>query len=130
MAKIRLLLADDHPIMLASVRRQLGEDFDIVGTANNGQEAVDATVRLNPDVLIMDISMPLLDGFQAASCIRAAGCKTTVIFLTVHQDPDFVAVALSCGARGYVSKSRLSIDLAKAIYEALEGRSFVSPFHV
>lgn len=129
MAKIRVLLADDHQVMLARVRWQLGEEFDIVGTTNNGQDAVEAAMRLGPDVLVMDISMPVLDGFQAALRIRDSGCGTRVIFLTVHQDEDFVAAAFSAGVRGYVTKPRLSTDLARAICEALAGGSFVSPFN-
>jgi DNA-binding NarL/FixJ family response regulator len=126
-AKARVLLADDHGPMIARVRWQLGEELDIVGTAGNGQEAIDAVLRLDPDVLVIDISMPLVDGFQAASQIRDAGCKTKVIFLTVHESADFVSAAFSSGASGYVTKSRLSTDLLPAIQDALLGRSFVSP---
>ena len=121
MAKVRVLLADDHGAMIARVRWQLGEEFDIVGTAGNGQEAIDAVLRLDPDVLVIDISMPLVDGFQAAARIRDAGCKTKVIFLTVHEGADFVSAAFSSGASGYVIKSRLSTDLAPAIQDALDG---------
>jgi DNA-binding NarL/FixJ family response regulator len=126
-AKVRVLLADDHVAILARVRRGLGENFEIVETAKNGEEAVEAVLRLDPDVLVMDVSMPVLDGFQAASRIRAAGRRTKVIFLTVHEDADFVSAAFSVGASGYVTKSRLSTDLVPAIYDALQGRSFVSP---
>jgi DNA-binding NarL/FixJ family response regulator len=129
-AKVRVLLADDHVAMIARVRGQLGEEFDIVGTAENGQDAIDAVLRLDPDVLVIDISMPVLDGFQAASRIRDAGCKTKVIFLTVHRDADFVSTAFLSGASGYVTKSRLSSDLTPAIQDALQGRSFVSPLTV
>jgi DNA-binding NarL/FixJ family response regulator len=126
-AKVRVLLADDHVAMIARVRSKLGEEFDIVGTVENGQEAIDAVLRLDPDVLVIDVSMPVLDGFQAASRIRDAGRRTKVIFLTVHGDADFVSAAFSSGASGYVIKSRLSTDLVPAIQEALEGHPFVSP---
>ncbi|HEX4772384.1 MAG TPA: response regulator transcription factor [Bryobacteraceae bacterium] len=126
MAKIRVLLADDHVPMIARVRWQLGEEFDIVGTAGNGQEAIDAVLRLHPDVLVIDLSMPVLDGFEAAARIRDAGCQTKVIILTVHEGADFVSAAFSSGASGYVTKSRLATDLAPAIEGALLGRSFVS----
>ena len=130
MAKTRVLLADDHAAIIMRVQWQLGEEFDIVGTAKNGQEAVEAVLRLDPDVLIMDISMPVLDGFQAAASIRNAGSKTKVIFLTVHEDADFVSAAFSSGASGYVTKSQLSTDLRRAIHEAIEGRSFISSLGV
>jgi len=126
-AKVRVLLADDHLAILARIHRHLGEKFDVVGTAKNGQEAVEAVSRLDPDVLVIDISMPVLDGFRAAARIKEAGHKTKVIFLTVHEDADFVAAAFSAGASGYVTKTRLSTDLVTAINDALQGRSFVSP---
>jgi len=125
--RVRVLLADDHARMIARVRWQLGEEFDIVGTVRNGQEAIDAVLRFEPDVLVIDISMPVMDGFQAASRIRDAGCKTKVIFLTVHEGADFVSAAFSSGALGYVLKSRLSTDLVPAIRDALAGLSYVSP---
>lgn len=130
MAKIRVLLADDHIAILARIRRGLGDQFDIVDAVKNGQEAVEAVLRLDPDVLVTDISMPLLDGFQAASRIRNAGSRTKVIFLTVHEDVDFVSAAFAAGASGYVTKSRLATDLVSAINDALLGRSFVSPLNV
>jgi DNA-binding NarL/FixJ family response regulator len=129
-AKVRVLLAEDHVAMIAKVRSKLGEAFDIVGTVENGQEAIEAVLRLDPDVLVIDISMPVLDGFQAASRIRDAGRRTKVIFLTVHGDADFVSAAFSSGASGYVIKSRLSTDLVPAIHDALVGRSFVSPLNM
>jgi len=125
--RIRVLLADDHAAMIARVRWQLGEEFDIVGTAQNGQEALEAVFRFDPDVLVIDISMPVMNGFEAASRIRDAGCKTKVIFFTIHEGADFVSAAFSSGALGYVTKSRLSTDLVTAIRDALAGRSYVSP---
>ncbi len=126
MPKIRVLLADDHEAILEQVRLQLGEDFDIVGSVGNGRDAVDAVLRLQPDVLVTDISMPVLDGLQAARRLRSSNCGTKIVFLTIHTDPDFVAAALSTGAFGYVTKPRLSTDLIPAIQQALEGHVFVS----
>ncbi len=126
MAKIRVVLADDHKALLARVRRTLCEDFEVVATAEDGNQAVDAVVLLNPDVLVIDISMPVLDGLQAAKRLQKANCPTKVVFLTIHEDPDFVAAALSVGASGYVTKARLSTDLVPAIRAALQGRTFVS----
>ena len=124
--KVRVMLADDHQAILARVRSQLGEEFEIVGTAANGSEAVDAVCRLDPDVLVIDISMPVLSGLETAERLRTSGCRTKIVFLTIHDDPDFIAAAFSAGALGYVTKNRLSDDLAPAIHEVLSGHIFVS----
>lgn len=126
MTKIRVLLADDHQAILARVRRELGEEFEIVGSAGNGQDAVDAVSSLDPDVLVIDISMPVLNGLDAALRLRATHCRAKVVFLTIHDDLDFIAAALSAGASGYVLKNRLSTDLVPAIRAALLGHTFIS----
>jgi len=126
MEKIRVLLADDHQSILAQVRLTLGEDFDVVGAVANGRDAVDEVRRLDPDVLVIDISMPVLDGLQAVSQLRYINHRTKVVFLTVHEDEEFVTEAFSAGASGYVTKADLTTDLVPAIHEALEGRSFTS----
>ena len=126
MGKARVLLADDHEAIQARVRSILGEDFDVVGAVSNGRDAVLEVQRLDPDVLVIDISMPVLDGLQAVSKLRARKCRTKFIFLTVHEDSDFIAAAFSAGASGYVTKSHVTTDLVPAIHEALEGRTFVS----
>lgn len=127
MRKIRVLLADDHQGILAEIRRELGTEFEVVAEVGNGQDAVDAALTLDPDVLVTDISMPVMDGLQAAACLRAKRCRAKVIFLTIHEDPDFLDAAFSVGAFGYVTKARLSVDLVHAIREALLGNTFVSP---
>jgi DNA-binding NarL/FixJ family response regulator len=126
MGKFRILLADDHQAILQRVCGLLSEDFDIVGTVNNGRDAVVAAFRLNPDVLVIDISMPILNGLQAAQQLRSAKHPAKVVFLTVHRDEDFIAAALSAGALGYVVKSEVATDLVPAISEALAGRVYVS----
>jgi len=126
MDKIRILLADDHQTVLQRVCELLGDDFEIVGTVNNGRDAVVAALRLNPDVLVIDISMPVLNGLQAAQQLRSAKQPTKIVFLTVHTDRDFVTAALSAGALGYVTKSDVATDLVPAISEALAGRIYVS----
>jgi DNA-binding NarL/FixJ family response regulator len=126
MAKVRVLLADDHEEILARVRTTLGEEFEVVGAVKNGRDAVIEVQRLDPDVLVIDISMPVLNGLQAASRVRSTNPRTKVVFLTVHEDRDFVAAALSAGAVGYVTKSQLTTDLAPAIREAFEGHTYVS----
>lgn len=126
MDKIRVVLADDHQEVIASVRRTLGEEFEIVEAVENGSEAVAAVLALDPDVLVTDISMPILDGLQAARRIQRTNGRTKIIFLSIHEDRDFLAAALSAGAAGYVIKPRLSTDLVRAIQEALQGNIFVS----
>jgi len=126
MGKIRILLADDHETILRRVRAVLGEEFEIVAAVHNGRDAVKDVQHLNPDVLVIDISMPILDGLRAVSELRSKGCRTKFIFLTVHEDPDFVAAAFSAGASGYVTKLSITTDLVPAIHEALEGRTYVS----
>ena len=126
MGKIRVLLADDHETILSRVGIVLGEEFDIVGAVKNGRDAVVEARRLDPDVLVIDISMPILDGLQAVAQLRTTNCRIKVIFLAVHEDQDFVAAAFSAGASGYVTKSHLTTDLVPAIREALEGRTYVS----
>jgi DNA-binding NarL/FixJ family response regulator len=125
-AKIRVLLADDHETILARLRALLGKDFEIVGAVNNGRDAVAEVLRLDPDVLVIDISMPVLDGLQAVTRLSSAHRRTKFVFLTVHEDEDFVAAAFSAGASGYVIKSHVTTDLVPAIREALQGRTFVS----
>jgi DNA-binding NarL/FixJ family response regulator len=126
MSKIRILLADDHQTILERVCGLLGEDFEIVGTENNGRDAVVATLRLNPDVLVIDISMPVLNGLQAVRQLRSAKQDTKVVILTVHTDQDFVTAALSAGASAYVTKADVTTDLVPAIHEALAGRIYIS----
>ncbi len=128
LAKIRVVLADDHQALLARVRRLLAEEYEVVGVVANGSQAVEAVLTLNPDVLVIDISMPVLDGLQAARQLQKAHCRTKVVFLTIHEDHDFVAAAFSAGAVGYVTKTCLSTDLVPAILGAMQGRTFVSSF--
>jgi DNA-binding NarL/FixJ family response regulator len=125
-AKIRVVLADDYAAVLARVRQALGEEFEVVATVENGADAVSAVLRLDPDVLVIDISMPVLDGLQAASSLRNADCKAKIVFLTIHEDSDFVRAAFAAGAWGYVIKSRLCTDLVPAIHEAVRGHIYLS----
>jgi DNA-binding NarL/FixJ family response regulator len=126
MKRVRVLLADDHPTVLARVSGILGDDFEIVGAVNNGRDAVVETLRLDPDVLVIDIAMPISNGLEAAGQLQAAKVRTKVVFLTVHNDRDFVDAALSAGASGYVTKADVATDLAAAINEALQGQIHIS----
>ena len=127
MAKTRVLLADDHQTMLARVRRELGEEFEIVATVTDGRAAVEAALLYDPDVLVTDLSMPVMDGLQVASALKANHSRAKIVFLTIHEDADFFDAAFSAGASGFVTKARLSSDLIKAIRHVLRGHKFLSP---
>src|SRR5215469_8844712 len=111
MGKVRILLADDHETLLASVLSILSKDFEVVGTVANGRDAIAEVGRLDPDVLVIDISMPILNGLQAASQLHRKSCRTKIVFLTVHEDQDFVDAAFAAGASAYVTKPHITSDL-------------------
>jgi DNA-binding NarL/FixJ family response regulator len=123
----RILLADDHPAALVQATQVLGASYQVVGTAANGLELLEAAARLDPDVIVLDIAMPGLDGLEAARRLVRDGRRGRLVFLTVWADSDYVAEAMALGAKGYVVKSRLASDLGPAVAAALEGRTFVSP---
>jgi DNA-binding NarL/FixJ family response regulator len=126
----RILVADDHCAVLESLVPILESQFTVVGTASDGKAAVEAEEKLHPDVVVLDISMPVMSGIDAARQMRRSGSKAPIVFLTVHQDVDILAAAKRAGGLGYVVKNRLKTDLVLAITEALEGRGFVSPFQL
>jgi DNA-binding NarL/FixJ family response regulator len=127
LAPIRVLLADDHANFRAIVMHVLQSEVEVVKTVGDGQAVFDEATRLDPDLLILDITMPILNGIEAVRKLRAAGFKGKIIFLTVHPDPDYVRAAHAAGAQGYVVKSRLASDLLLALREVLAGKLFVSP---
>jgi DNA-binding NarL/FixJ family response regulator len=124
---MRVLLADDHRKLLELIRVQLEPTFDVVETVEDGESLFEAACKLQPDVIVSDISMPRLNGIEAVKRLRESGSTSKVVFLTVHAHPDFVQAGFKTGALAYVSKLRISADLLVAIREALEGRVFVSP---
>jgi DNA-binding NarL/FixJ family response regulator len=121
------MLADDHPDFLAAAARVLEPEFQVVKGVHDGQALIDEAAIVDPDVIVLDISMPVLNGLEASRQLKARGSRAKVVFLTVHHDPDYVRAALAAGALGYVVKPRLATDLIPAITEALAGRSFISP---
>jgi DNA-binding NarL/FixJ family response regulator len=125
-ARRRVVLADDHPDVLRRVFAMLDPAFDVVATVSDGCSAVEAVHRLNPDVLLLDIAMPEMDGIHAALELKQVGCATKIIFLSMHQEEDYVAAALQTGANGYVFKSRMRSDLLLAIERACAGSTFIS----
>ena len=127
MNRARVLLADDHRAVCESVASLLESDFDVVGSVPNGQELLIEAERLHPDVVVTDISMPVLDGIEAARQLSVSQPDAKVVFLTVHDGAEFVRACLAAGAIGYVVKSRLTTDLIPAIHEILAGHQFISP---
>ena len=123
---VKVLLADDHGDFLEAVARHLDPHFEVVGMVSNGQALVEEAGRLAPDVVVLDISMPVLNGIEAAQKLKTAGSSATIVFLTVHADRDFVRAALEAGALGYVLKSELASDLLPCLREVVAGRSFIS----
>jgi DNA-binding NarL/FixJ family response regulator len=127
MDRIRLLLADDHVMFAQGLESLLRDEFDLLGTAGNGQELVDAAIRLAPDVILVDISMPVLNGFDAVRQIKQSGSTAKIIFLTMHDDATLLAEAFRCGASGYILKQAAGEELVNAIRNVAEGNSYVSP---
>jgi len=127
LSKIRVLLADDHGDVLDTVARLLVPEFDVVGAVTDGYGLLSAAERLKPDVVIVDISMPILNGIEAVRRLMESGSQAQVVFLTIHESSDYVRAALATGALGYVVKPRLGVDLNVAIKEVHGGRSYLSP---
>ncbi len=128
MDRIRVLLADDHPRILSRLTDLLEPEFKVIAVVGDGQSLIEMAESLQPDLIITDISMPILSGIEAAKRIMKSTPQTKIIFLTVHTDPDYIQEALELGAVAYVFKSRLVSDLRLAIGEVLEGRTFVASF--
>ena len=127
MDRIRLLLADDHVMFAQGLESLLRDEFDLLGTAGNGEELVDSAIRLAPEVILVDISMPVLNGFDAVRRIKQSGSEAKIIFLTMHDDAALLAEAFRCGASGYILKHAAGEELVKAIREVAQGNSYVSP---
>jgi DNA-binding NarL/FixJ family response regulator len=128
LSKIRVLLADDNIQVLEYVRGFLTTNCcEVVGVVTDGQAAVAAVSKLLPDVVVLDLSMPVLNGIEAAKLMKQGNPSIRIVFLTVEKDPDTCRAALQAGARGYVLKPRLATDLIPAIELARDGLRFVSP---
>ena len=126
-ATVRVLLADDHAGVRADLCFRLGKVFQIIGAVSDGKQAVDETLRLDPDVLVLDISMPVMNGFQAAVRLRDVKCRTKIVILTMYDDDEYIDAAFSSGASAYVTKTCLATDLVTAIRSVVRGSRYVSP---
>ncbi len=127
MNRPRVLLADDHTMILAGLCSLLESDFDLVGTVEDGRALIDAAVQLKPDIIMMDISMPLLNGIEAARQLQKSVPQSKIIFLTMHGDIAYVREAFRAGASGYLIKRSAATELITAIHEVLKGRTYVTP---
>lgn len=125
--RARVLIADDHPLILAELVSLLRDQVDVVGTVSNGRSLVEAAVRLQPDVVITDISMPGMNGIDSLRSLKASRIVTKVIFLTMYNDSELVSEALRGGASGFVLKQAAGEELMTAIDEVLRGRVYLSP---
>ena len=127
MKRPRVLLADDHTLVLEGLRKILEPDCEVVGAVEDGRSLLAAAARLRPDIILLDISMPLLNGVEAARKLRNAAPGAKVIFVTMHGDATYVAGAFRAGASGYVLKRCASVELLKAINQVLTGRPYITP---
>ncbi|HEY8226799.1 MAG TPA: response regulator transcription factor [Pyrinomonadaceae bacterium] len=120
-------MAEDHTLMRDNVVRILKSEFQVLDAVADGEALLEAAARLKPDVCVLDISMPEVSGIETATRLKQSGSTAKVIFLTIHDDFDFIGAALKTGADGYVFKTRMAIDLLLAVHEVLAGRTFLSP---
>lgn len=127
MSRPRILLADDHTMFAQGLRSLLEDEFELVGTVADGQTLIEAAHRLNPDVIVIDISMPGMNGFDAARQLKKEELPARIIFLTMHADDSFVAEAFRCGGSGYVLKQSAGEELITAIGLVLAGQEYVTP---
>jgi DNA-binding NarL/FixJ family response regulator len=126
MTRARILLAEDHKEMREQVVRLLRRDYEILGAFEDGRAVVVAAAQLKPDLFVLDISMPILNGIETAHMLVDQGTNAKIIFLTIYDDADFLQAALNAGASGYVLKRCLATDLLEAASQVLTGKTFIS----
>lgn len=127
MSRQRILLGDDHPLMLSGISSLLAQHYDIVGTSPDGHALVGAALELRPDIVVLDVSMPVLNGIDAAGRIRAALPDVLIVFLSMHANPMYLRKAFDAGASAYVLKTGAAEELLTALEQARRGRQYVSP---
>ena len=123
----RVLLADDHPMMLAGLRKLLEPEHEVVGTATDGQALLAAAEHLRPDLVVTDVEMPGLDGIEATRRLRRTAPSARVLILSIHAEPSFVRAAFAAGAWGYLTKTSAPEEIERAVREVLADRFYVSP---
>ena len=122
-----MLLADDHALLLGAFAKLLSEEFDIVGQISDGRALVAAAEKLRPDVIVLDISMPMLNGLEAGRQIKQQFRNVKLVYVTMNEDPDLAAEAFRAGASGYLLKRSAASELTTAIREVMLGRSYITP---
>lgn len=127
MKRTRVLMADDHNMVLEAFKHLIENEFEVVGTVTNGRDLLDAAAVLKPDVIVLDISMPLLNGLDAGQRLKQLSPSVKLVYVTMDQDADLAAQAFRLGASGYLLKNSAASELPKAIREASLGRSYVTP---
>ena len=127
MARARVLLADDHALLLGAFEKLLGDEFEIVGAVGDGRALLSAAQAARPDVIVLDIGMPLLNGLDAARIIKRQLDQVKLVFLTMNEDPALAAEAFRSGASGYLLKRSAASELLEAVRQVTRGRSYITP---
>jgi DNA-binding NarL/FixJ family response regulator len=128
LSRPRVLLADDHPAIREATTALLMPQFDVVGAVTDGATLVSEALRLRPDIIVTDITMPVLSGIDAVHQLRESAFSAKIVFLTVHSEEPFVKACMAEGASGYVLKSHMRAHLIPAIQAALLGQMYICPF--
>lgn len=127
MTRPRIMLADDHTILVEAFRSLLDPYYDVVATVSDGRALLEVAPQLNPEVIVVDIGMPLMNGLEAGLRLRQEMPNVKIIFLTMNDDPDLAVEAMRCGASGYLLKSSAAEELLRAIQMALKSKRYVTP---
>jgi DNA-binding NarL/FixJ family response regulator len=127
MSRIRILLADDHPMVLEGVAKILEDEFDVVEKVEDGRALLAAAQQLNPDIIVTDMTMPLLHGLEACRKLRQLAIASKVIFLTMHADVIYAKEAFQAGASGYLLKRNAASELIEAIHTVIQGQTYITP---
>ena len=127
MTRPRLMIADDHTILVEAFRKLLDPYFDVVATVSDGRSLLERAPQVNPEVIVVDIGMPLMNGLDAGFRLKQEMPNVKLVFLTMNDDPDLAVEAMRCGASGYLLKSSAAEELIKAIQMALKSKRYVTP---